>query len=235
MVRKANKLSNNKKNQNMRGSGQNSQTSILLDRGLALSDGSVTSLQDTHELKAKSNSAPTRVPRSLANQSYWARLSRAPVTITGSTVTNVFDALYFALGNYAEYTDYTTVFDQYCMVETVIRIVPQITATANTTLSTLITCIDHDDAVAPTTVAAVQAHTSFLETVNLAQTRLIRPRFAVAAYQGAFTGYSSTTGYVDCANSGIQHYGLKIALLPSGQVTSWTIFEESIFHFRDNI
>lgn len=213
----------------------NQQFNLLLDRSLALSDGSVTSTQDKFELKSKSNRPPSTVPRSLANQSYWARLSQAPSTFSTSTTVNTYAAFYFALNTFAQYADYTSVFDQYCIVEAVVRIVPDLQASLNTTLSTLITAIDHDDATAPTSVAQVQAHTTCLQTVNMAQTRLVKPRMAVSAYGSGFGSYMNTTGYLDSGTPDVQHYGLKLAALPTGNVFTYTLFFEIVVHFRDNI
>jgi len=207
----------------------------LLDRGLALTDGTVTSSQDAFEAKPKSNSAPTVIPRCISNQGYWARLCQAPSSLSTSTTVNVYNGFYFALNTFAQYSDYTSVFDQYCIVEACVRIVPQLEATLNTTLSTLITAIDHDDAAAPASVASIQGHTTCLETVNKGQTRIIRPRFAVDAYDGAFTSYANKTGYLDSGSPGVQHYGLKTALLPTGNIFTYTLFFEIIVHFRDNI
>lgn len=226
---------NNKNSKQSKKRNLNQQFAVLLDRSLALSDGSVTSSQDKFELRPKSNRPPSSVPRSLANQSYWARLTQAPSTISTSTTVNTYGAFYFALNTFAQYSDYTAVFDQYCIVEAVVRIVPQLEATANTTLSTLITAIDHDDAAAPTSVAQVQGHSTCLETVNKAQTRLIRPRMAVSAYDGAFGAYQNTVGYVDSGSPGVQHYGLKYAALPTGNIFSYTLLFDIIVHFRDNI
>jgi hypothetical protein len=213
----------------------NQQVSILLDRGLALSDGTVMSLQDKHELKKKSESAPSQVPRSLANQSYWARLCLSPVTISTSTTVNTLGAFSTALQDFSQYADYTAVFDQYCIVEVVFRFVPVLEASLNTTLSTLITAIDHDDDTAPPNIASIQGHTTCLETTNKGQTRLIRPRFAYDAYgNSAFGAYANRTGYIDSASPNVKHYGVKYVMMPTGNVFSYQVFEEAIVHFRDN-
>ncbi len=206
----------------------------LLDRGFALSDGTVISIQDRFEARGRSDKAPTVIPRCISNQSYWARMSVTPFTISSSTTVNSYNALSFALASFNQYSDYTAVFDQYCLVEVCVRIMPLLEATANTTLSTLITCIDHDDATVPPSLASVQGHSTCLETTNKGQTRLIRPRFAVSAYDGAFGAYANKTGYIDCASSAVQHYGLKYVLPPTGNVFTYQVMYEAVIHFRDN-
>jgi hypothetical protein len=144
----------------------------------------------------------------------------------------------FILSSLAPYAAYCSIFDQYAIVQAVVRIQPMLpTFAAGTGPGALVTAIDHDDSTAFTTKAQAQAFTTALETIgSIGQTRVIQPRVAVAAYSGSvFTAFANQRTYIDCASPSVPHYGLKVFFDASTTVVvNYSVDVELFVHFRDN-
>lgn len=135
---------------------------------------------------------------------------------------------YVRLQDLPNYTEFTSLYDQYKIAGVKFRIIPfavsPATGAAASSVASQPSCMFHmvtdlDDASKPTAsevgISALRQYTNY-KSVNpfLYQrkgiTRYFKPRVATAAYNGAFTGYKSESfGWVDCDNPGIQGYGLK--------------------------
>lgn len=148
-----------------------------------------------------------------------AVLQYAPVVITGNTLTPSYASAYFALNFAVAYTEYTGLFDQYRIdrIECWLDCRSSMGSSASVVMST---AIDLDDANVPTGSAQVEAKQGSLVGSSLAgRYHIWQPHMAVAAYTGAFTGYTSeVAGWIDSGSPSVQHYGLKIAIdaMPSG-------------------
>lgn len=122
--------------------------------------------------------------------------------------------LAFSLADLPNYTEFTSLFDQYRIV--------QVVATFNQRNITILapnvvyTAIDYDDNTALTGTAIQQYDTCLV--INSARfRRVLRPRLAVAAYGGtAFTSYANMNAgqWIDANSPSVQYYGLKITLPP---------------------
>jgi hypothetical protein len=170
------------------------------------------------------------------------------MTTTGSLVTAsnsaaVANSYYFSLADLDETSAYTTLFDQYRIDAVVFRILPMQNAIGLTTNSTTTTVrfysvVDYDDANVLTSEGQARAFESCVITPpGMESSRTFQPRQAIAAYQGAFTGYANVGGlWNDCNSTGIQFFGVKTyipqATAAQTQLQSWTIERDYYVSFR---
>jgi hypothetical protein len=219
-----------------RANSKQNQLMTLVDRSKQLSDQTVVSLQDRFELKPMSSVPPSRVPRNMARQSYWYRGTYVfPVASTSLTL-NTPTVYNFKLSD-LPLAALQTVFDQYAIVEVVLRIIPQNNqdALSSTRVGPYVTVIDHDDGNFLTSISNAGEYSTALTTSGLiGQTRVVQPRVAIAAYSGVFTSFANTRTYIDCGSNTVVHYGIKAIFPPSfGQLYYYDVSADYIVHFRD--
>jgi hypothetical protein len=134
--------------------------------------------------------------------------------LLANTATPTFAAQNFALANFASAAQYASAFDQYriCMVEAVLRPTNNL-VTVGSNLGEVTVVIDYDDSNALTSVSqALEYDNQVTVPGYLPVRRCWKPRIAMAAYQGTFTGYvNASDQWLDMANTGIQYFGLKTA------------------------
>jgi len=160
----------------------------------------------------------------------------APTTPTGTNVIRMgpagtlvngyaIYACYFTLNDLNEVSAFTTLYDQYRILEVEAWIIPTCSGEIGNQTQTVMratqpyfveTVVDYDD-------AAVTSYSLFtLDNFESAMIhpydinggrvvrRRFRPRVASAVYSGAFTSYGNVTPWLDCNSPTVQHYGLKI-------------------------
>lgn len=150
-------------------------------------------------------------------------------------------AEYFTISQCAGYANLLTVFDQYRVRRITITFIPQVCQTVITSgtvatvvptsllnLSTLATCVDQDDAVAPASEAIVLAHESGQchGLFNTPYSRTFVPMVAKELYQtGGFGGYSAdANSWVDSASSNVQYYGIKYSVEHGGTLAAGSLY-----------
>jgi len=154
------------------------------------------------------------------------------LTTSGSIPQNV--GQFFVLSQFARYSQYLTVFDQYCFDEIEVWIEPNISQGVPVTAAILATAIDLDDANAPSTLDEVAAKQQSLVGEGL-QGRYHRwvPHVSLAAFSGAFTSYTSSEAmWLDSASPSVQHYGLKLASTASGNPITYSLSARATVSFR---
>jgi len=210
----------------------------LVDRTRTLGDSTVGSLQDQFELSKSAKGPPTIIPRDFSHQGYWVKGIVNFGNLVSSTLVAVNASLPVSISFLDDVTALTTVFDQYCVAGVIYRITPMTSDITSPSVfpGKLYTVIDHDDSSALPTIGAALEYSSVVSTNGyIGHTRLVEPRVAIAAYNGAFTGYANQRSYIDCASIGVQHYGLKvIADVSTGAAFTYTIEAEVFVHFRDS-
>jgi len=147
---------------------------------------------------------------------------------TGDTVI----AYYFALSSLPSYTDFTSLFDQYRILEVILTFMPYSNSAVTTTVSSafpglIATWMDFDDANLPANIAEGQQYDSYQRNAGTEPfARVIKPKSAVASYSGTFTSYDSVYGkWHDAASSGVQHYGLKAVITGATFATATKVYE----------
>lgn len=155
------------------------------------------------------------------------------IVLNTGTTTNVSyfsGAAMFTMNMLGNYTEYTTMFDQYKIRGALIKITPYTSLAVTPAGSSGIinsnnqgvscmfhSVLDFDDATAPTAgtagIATLREYKGY-KSQNFFNNRPIvrycKPRMAVAAYAGAFTSYANVANvYCDSNSPGVQHYGFK--------------------------
>jgi len=85
---------------------------------------------------------------------------------------------------------------------------------ANSLLPRLVTAIDKDDANTPSSLAAIEEYMTAQVDYNQQFTRRFRPGILSALWDGAVNQPAGSVPppWIDCAATGIPHYGLKYGL-----------------------
>jgi len=153
--------------------------------------------------------------------------------LVSSTLGPVYASTPFTLNAFAQYTEFTALFDQYRIDRIEIWLEP-IGAPSTSSFPCLTTCVDFDDATTPTSFASVEAHQNSLVANGAAgQYHSWQPRVALGAYAGTFTSFANISGpWIDSASPGVQHYGFKAATTASPTVTSYTLNIRALVSFR---
>jgi hypothetical protein len=154
---------------------------------------------------------------------------------TTSTSVDTFRAWNFVLTDFGGYATFQAAFEQYRIDEIEVWLVPAcgIPTPAAQENGTFIVAVDTDDSATPGSYTALQSFDSAVDGM-LYEPRYLRfkPRFATAAYSGAFTSYESSGGWLDCDSNTVQHYGVKLAASTSSYATPIKILFRARVSFR---
>jgi hypothetical protein len=144
--------------------------------------------------------------------------------LTSSATLPVFGSLYFtANAHISQFSSFSAVFDQYRIMEIEVWLQP--TTSAATSLgsntSTFCSVIDYDDSNTPLTMSSLyQYENTILGNTANGHYRKFRPHIATAAYTGSFSGYENQKSqWIDVASSTVQHYGVKMGIDVSNNVS----------------
>lgn len=134
------------------------------------------------------------------------------------------NAYVFKLSDVTNYTEFTSLYDQYRIRYVKITWYLQsdsfVNMTAGSFLGRMYTTLDFDDATPPTEPEIQQMrYTKVHKPVGVIK-RFLKPRFLNAIYNnGVTTAYTlgNSKSWIDCSNPDVQHYGVKIYInKPSG-------------------
>jgi len=163
-------------------------------------------------------------------------------TFTQNTATvplDVFVALAFQLSDLPDYTEFTNLFDQYCIVGVQIRISPRTNNGGAIGPTFLYGLKDLSDAAIPSSLQQFREYQTVKEYTVTTQTNTpwtikVSPRVALGTYAGSvFTGYSSPgMTWQGSQTPTTQHYGLKLAIPAgvSGSSNQWSYDMDFCYH-----
>lgn len=153
-------------------------------------------------------------------------------TISSVAAAGTYGAISIALNQLPNYAKLAAVFDCFRILEFQARFIPVYNTINYTGPSTpitvpgeLLTCLDYDDATAPTSTDQVRSYqNSMVSKVTQYHERTVVPCAANALYVGSvFTGYGRIKSpWIDCSitniatSAAIPHYGIKYAIGPDG-------------------
>jgi hypothetical protein len=140
------------------------------------------------------------------------------LSVQGLVAGQILDAKFFALSQIPNYGNLVALYDDYQIEKVEVTFSLRVNPGGGSALPRLSIYPDFDDATAPPSIGNVfnhprvqqhafsEAHPEFKICVE--------PRVSIPAYQGAFTGYTVAPSkvWVDCANAGVQHYGIKYGI-----------------------
>jgi len=144
--------------------------------------------------------------------------------LTSSTTVPVFTSKYFAVSTIQHFSSYSTIFDEYMIEAVELLVEPQVTEVISIDLGSVVTVIDLDDASTPSSIADLAAYETCVSSRGTkSHYHRWQPSAAVAAYSGTFTSYANVQGlWIDCASSGVQHYGFKMGVAAAATNQSFT-------------
>jgi len=183
----------------------------------------------------------TRLPAEPRNYHFTQLDGTVINPIVGSSSAAVTGSYYTLLSGLQNGTSFQSIFDQYRILAVDFVVKPRtnsVVVTGTSTPSPMYLVIDYDNSTA---LASASAATQFSScaVVECYQScrRVYKPRIAVAAYTGAFTGYENTSGWIDCAYNNVYHYGLKwyIPTCSVSLVPEWDIVARVHIVFRNVI
>jgi len=145
-----------------------------------------------------------------------------------------------ALPNAAEFT---ALFDQFRIdcVRTTFRPAfnaGQVIAVATALYPDLLTVIDLNDSNSPAALADMYEYQTLKVTGPFEKhSRCFKPKWSTTSYTGSFSGFAPMDGWVDCASSTTQWYGLKIGVLAGAAsqtlLQRWEVQHEYYMSFRN--
>lgn len=156
--------------------------------------------------------------------------------LAASTTVETDAAYSFQLSDLPNYTEFTLLYDEYRIDKVVMTVIPdtqQTLTTAGQGNCVMWSVLDYDDATALTVLALQQYETCKTHNSIKPFTRTVVPRWAKAVYSGAFTSFSSGSGWIDSASAGVQHYGIKLGIATQqGTSNTYTIVCDYYVSFR---
>jgi hypothetical protein len=168
-----------------------------------------------------------KVPSTRSFEFHSVELIDTATFLTSSTSVPSFASMAFSIASVPDFSSYSAVFDQYRITLIEVCIETQITEVLSqaTACGSLITAIDVDDANTPGAITDLDAYSDVqMGRGTLSHYHRWVPTVAVAVYSGTFTSFASTTSmWLDCGSSGIQHYGLKAAATVSTQAQAYKL------------
>jgi len=151
-----------------------------------------------------------------------------------STSLFVGNSLQFSLNSIAQTSSFTAIFDQWRIMMVEVIVMP-FAGPGATVAGTAYTVIDYDDAATPTSSSQLIQYEN-LQVSQAAQPirRCFIPHSAVAAYNGAFTGFQNVARqWCDSGSPGIQHYGFKMGNDTTSSVMGLVALYRIWFQFRN--
>jgi len=142
--------------------------------------------------------------------------------------------LSFSLSSSAQAGSFQALFDQWRIMMVEVTVMP-FAGPGATVAGQMYSVIDYDDAATPTSAAQLLQYET-LQVNEIAQPfrRCFVPHSAVAAYNGAFTGFQNVARqWCDSASPGIQHYGLKTGTDLSSAALGFVCLFRIWFQFRN--
>jgi len=162
------------------------------------------------------------VPQLRTNESQVYQISQTvdtTYTLTQAAITPQFLGFNFSLDQLAQYTSWTSVFDQYRIDKVQVTIRPQYNAVglfvpASVKIPLLYSVIDYDDNTAASSLSTLKEYSNCNISMYETVVATFQPHLAMAAYDGSvFTSYANIAGqWIDAASPTVKHYGMKLGV-----------------------
>jgi len=151
------------------------------------------------------------IPRMFLNRNKVYTFSRSftETQIASSTTLDVVGAYSFSLSNLPGNTDFSTLFDEYRLIQFTVQFIPSAETAVGQPLYTI---IDPDDANIPGSLGVVlQYDTLAVTPPGHYLERTFQGKTSSAAYTGTFSGFTNNDPnvWIDSASNNVLYYGLK--------------------------
>lgn len=153
------------------------------------------------------------------------------------STTNNWYANSFALSDIPTLAAFAVSFDQYCIYAVKVRFLPKATTSVVGQFGSV---IDFDNAVQPTSWQQLEDYGNFMSmslVQGCCQERFIKPCVTPLVYNGAGTGFATARSWIDSANTGVPHYGVRYGIDNGGPLIALQVGVEMtyVIGFRNNI
>jgi len=217
-----------------------SQSKVTTGRGSSRSGGraGAKSRVKSSDLSIRPPTAkvPTRVPRNILNRIVWATMTYNGTTITTSLTALTENNFNFQLNNTAQYSSWTTLFDQFTIVQASVTLKLQGNYSSTGNYPELYTAIDFDNISNLNSIQLIENYASaevLQVRPNSSVTRSCKP--CLAPDLSGVSGAGVQRAWVDCAQPGIPAFGIRTIFSIAGtQITAIPIITMWIA-FRTNI
>lgn len=177
---------------------------------------------------------PDTVHMPILKESAYSVILGSNTTFTTSTTLPVFPTLTFFGSLFNDFTNYSTVFDKYRILEVEVDFI--CVNPNNTGTGLFCTVLDYDDDSALSSLnQALDYKSAYSCSTNANFKRTLIPRIAMAAYSGSFTSYAEGKSgqWLDCASPGVIHYGLKCVINPTVPQTQYHVVVRAHIQFKN--
>lgn len=163
-------------------------------------------------------------PKGLYYYKQTTNLGTIVSSVTAAGVpTPILAAYDFKLNALPQQSTLTSLYDQYKINKVVLTFRPRtgmVTTEPGNSFqfiqgySPLMTVIDYDDATSPVNEAEMLEYQTLKMTQpSKVHKRVLRPKFASQVYASPISsGYKPSTGFIDCTNPAVPHYGVKVLM-----------------------
>lgn len=159
--------------------------------------------------------------------------------IATSTTVATLGSYDFKLSELYEVSSYTSVFDQYRIVSVELIIIPvnqkPLATTSNVSAPCLFMAYDLDDSGTPASINIIYNYENML-TLECGHSKIVRfkPAISLAAYSTAFDSNATKQDqWIDCANTGVTHYGFKYAANANATIAVWQVVAKYCLQFKN--
>jgi len=148
----------------------------------------------------------------------------------------------YTLDQIPDYTQFTSVFDQYRFNSVDVRVLPITTAippAAAVSTSVIWVAVDYDDSATPASVSSVQNYSNVsFATPGRSITFSLRPKFLTTIQTNGGTSVNAGmgAGWINCSQPSIPHFGVKVAVTQcaSTNVNVWYMVFRYHVSFRSS-
>jgi len=174
-------------------------------------------------------------PLSLRNQRFWIKAGQSSTyTTPASPVPGQFSKSFF-LSDIFDSTNFTKVFDQYCIYAVCISFVPSSTTTNTTNFGMITTVVDFTDITSLTLPSEAKSY-STSETSALVpgkpHMRYIEPCVSSAVYRPTTSAYGPMRAWVDILYPDAPHYGIKALFYDGSTPINIEVSADYLIGFR---
>jgi hypothetical protein len=172
-------------------------------------------------------------PKQISNQIYWMK-ELVIATVSTSTSTYVEANVAFSLNQLNDYSNLTSVFDQYCIYSVAVSFSVDGNSPTGVSVS-LLTALDYDN-IANIGPVGIANYTNCSETLigpSSSLVRYVKPCIALAAYTGSFGGFATQRCWLNCNSPSIQHYGMRAVYLQTNASFLVRTVYEFVLGFRN--
>lgn len=202
----------------------------------------------TNEFSFSGNKIP-RISRILRDQGdrIIVPVTRTCTLVSAASYTSPanYGALSFKLSDLPNYTEFTSLYDEYRFKAVKVMFIPTVnvsalpaldgTTTGTQNIPALYTWIDNDDNTAPTSITQGQQFSSFKAhgLLNQMRVRSVVPECSTALYAGTFTSYGQVKNqWIDNNSPSVIHFGLKFGIVNCSNIGAFDVVLTYYMEFR---